>query len=271
MRKIVLFIGIVVLFVGLTGCSSMKTQKVVTPILEYPDLKVQFKESKKSANSELIHNIRVNDKKHVGDTSEIRIDSKKPGNIDLKISISGSSESEAISKQIDPSMFAVTNEINPTYSAYLIDIPTLEKTPTIGPIGHGNYLKINEKSKNLSLILERLDDTEWWPGLYSPILTRVSGDASLFELSDFAPSIGIGIVKKNNYIFAPKLSALVTIFQSTETGEENKYSLALGPVVNFSGWLDIGTTYHFKDKEWLLVFGTTPQDLWRKLTPSNKK
>jgi hypothetical protein len=270
MKMFAQFIGMIVFLVGVTGCSTMNTLMVTAPIHEYPDLKVEFKENKNSANVELIHNVRVNDKKIISDTSEIKIISKKAGNVDLKISISDSYEPDAISKQIDPSMFAITNEINPSYSAYLIDIPTLEKSPPIGPIGHNNFLKISENTKNLSLILKRLDDTEWWPGLYSPILTRVSGDASLFELEDFAPSVGIGIVKKNNYIFSPKLSALVTIFQGTEVAEENKYSLALGPVVNFSGWLDIGTTYHFKDKKWLIVFGTTPQDLWQKLTPSKK-
>lgn len=254
-----------------SGCATAPSQDLVAATAqktEYAGLEVKFKQDKESKPEQLFNNVRVGDHKIVRDGSEITISSIRDKVVPLKISISSSWEPDTIATNISATQFISTNERDATLPAYRIAIKEIENNGI--KINHNDYLKIEDESNNISLVFRRQDDTDWWPGVYSPILTKVSGDPSLFELNDFAPSIAIGIVQKNDYAYRPKISALVTMFPSTKENEQGKYSLALGPVVNFGGWLDIGYTYHFGDKKGLLVFGTTPQDLWQKIMPSSK-
>jgi hypothetical protein len=97
-------------------------------------------------------------------------------------------------------------------------------------------------------------------GVTSPVLLRASGKASGFSLENLAPSLAAGVrrnfdVRRFPYVAA---NALVTVYSLPE----DEYALSLGGVLDLSGYLQVGPTYHLEEKEWFLVLGVRPEVLF---------
>jgi hypothetical protein len=99
-------------------------------------------------------------------------------------------------------------------------------------------------------------------GIAAPVLMRMSGSAAGFSFENLAPSVAGGVQFNSNSRRFPfvAVDALLTVFALPET---DRYSLSFGPVVDLSGYLQVGTTYHARDKKWFLVLGTRPEVLAR--------
>jgi hypothetical protein len=97
-------------------------------------------------------------------------------------------------------------------------------------------------------------------GIRSPVLMRASGTAAGFRLENFAPSLAGGLQRNFASRDFSYLSgnALLTVY----TLPESEYALSVGGVIDLGGFLQVGPTYHTRDKQWNLVIGTRPEFLF---------
>jgi hypothetical protein len=97
-------------------------------------------------------------------------------------------------------------------------------------------------------------------GITSPVLMRVTGTAAGFRLENFAPSIAAGLrhnFDSKGFRYA-SVNGLLTVYSLPD----EEYALSVGGIADFSGFLQIGPTYHMKDKNWYLVLGIRPEVLF---------
>lgn len=113
----------------------------------------------------------------------------------------------------------------------------------------------------------------FFTGFSSPILFRVSGNAAGFNLNSISPSLGFNFIQKNfsNINFDHiSLDMLVTVTSYPEGLDESyQYTMALGGVVDFGGYIQVGSSYSFLEKKPYLVIGIKPY-LFSKLFGSDR-
>lgn len=113
----------------------------------------------------------------------------------------------------------------------------------------------------------------FFTGFSSPILFRVSGNAAGFNLNSISPSLGFNFVQRNfsNTNFDHlSLDMLVTVTSYPEDLKDSyQYTMAVGGVIDFGGYIQIGSSYSFLEKNPYLVVGIKPY-LFSKLFGSDR-
>lgn len=113
----------------------------------------------------------------------------------------------------------------------------------------------------------------FFSGFSSPILFRVSGNAAGFNLNSISPSLGFNFIQRNfsNTIFDHlSMDMLVTITSyPADLKDSYQYTMAIGGVVDFGGYFQVGSSYSFLEKKPYLVIGIKPY-LFSKLFGSDR-
>jgi len=113
----------------------------------------------------------------------------------------------------------------------------------------------------------------FFTGFSSPILFRVSGNAAGFNLNSISPSLGFNFVQRNfsnTHFDHLSLDMLVTITSYPEDLKDSyQYTMAVGGVVDFGGYIQLGSSYSFLEKKPYLVVGIKPY-LFSKLFGSDR-
>jgi hypothetical protein len=137
-----------------------------------------------------------------------------------------------------------------------------------GGIKHEHWIRFRVKDA-----AHNADSTYWvrykqrwaFSGFTSPVLYKIEGNANAFGLSNFAPSVAGGARynfdgQSETYL---SLNPILTVYKSGNDAAplDRPYSVALGLVGDISGYLQVGSTYHFKTQKWALVFGIRPEVL----------
>jgi hypothetical protein len=115
--------------------------------------------------------------------------------------------------------------------------------------------------------------TPWsGPTFVAPVLYRLDGTAGGFSAEGLAPSIG-GLVKWFRGLSGPEyfgLIPLATVYRSEKDEDKSRpYSLALGGAIDLGGWIQIGSSYHFKAKRPAVIIGLRPE-VWTQLFSGSK-
>lgn len=106
---------------------------------------------------------------------------------------------------------------------------------------------------------------KWWNGLSAPLLYQASGTVKAFALDNFAPSLAFGprVFLGGGPTDFLGLNALVTISRSSAAADTARpYSLGLGAIADFGGWIQVGANYQTKDGRWYLIVGVRPE-VWK--------
>jgi hypothetical protein len=101
-------------------------------------------------------------------------------------------------------------------------------------------------------------------GVSAPILLRVTGSAAEFSLDNLAPSIAAGIRRNTENSKFPfiALNPLLSVWSVKKDDGSSAFSLALGGVVDISGYLQLGASHQFKDHKTYFIFGLRPEVLY---------
>lgn len=110
-------------------------------------------------------------------------------------------------------------------------------------------------------------------GFSSPVLFRVSGNAAGFNLNSISPSLGINLLQRNfsnNNFDHISLDVLLTITSYPQNlNQSYQYTMATGAVVDFGGYIQVGSSYSYLEKKSYLVLGIKPY-LFAKLFGGDK-
>lgn len=113
----------------------------------------------------------------------------------------------------------------------------------------------------------------FFTGFSSPVLFRVSGNAAGFNLNSISPSLGLNFVQRNfsnTHFDHLSLDLLLTVTNYPENVNDSyQYTMAVGGVIDFGGYLQVGTSYSFLEKKPYLVVGIKPY-LFSKLFGSER-
>jgi len=113
----------------------------------------------------------------------------------------------------------------------------------------------------------------FFTGFSSPVLFRVSGNAAGFNLNSISPSLGLNFVQRNfsnTHFDHLSLDLLLTVTNYPENVNDSyQYTMAVGSVIDFGGYLQVGTSYSFLEKKPYLVVGIKPY-LFSKLFGSER-
>ncbi len=184
-----------------------------------------------------------------------------PIGINLGVSVSPNSESEysdIISGQTYQNLFdgeKYTITSTDLFDAYSYRLP------------NNRFLKIEAyKQVDSTIVMTGFFKIQkkysFFTGFSSPILFRVSGNAAGFNLNSISPSLGFNFIQRNysNTNFDHiSLDMLVTITSYPEDLKDSyQYTMALGGVVDFGGYIQVGSSYSFLEKKPYLVIGIKP-------------
>ena len=143
---------------------------------------------------------------------------------------------------------------------------------------NNRFLKIEAYKKvDTTVVMTAFFKTQkkysFFTGFSSPILFRVSGNAAGFNLNSISPSLGFNFIQRNfgNTNFEQlSLDLLVTITSYPENLQDSfQYTMAFGGVVDFGGYIQVGSSYSFLEKNAYFVIGIKPY-LFSKLFGSDR-
>lgn len=186
-----------------------------------------------------------------------------PNDIGIKLLISDTKKAESNFTEIQPNSTYIDLFDGEKYTIIKKDV---EKTYSV-ELPNNKFLQVIafQKSDGTEIMkgyFKIQNSFSFFTGFSSPVLFRVSGNASGFNLNSISPSLGFNLVQMNinkEKFDHVSLDLLLTVTSYPQNLTDSyQYTLAAGGVIDFGGYIQVGSSYSFLEKRPYLVIGIKP-------------